>query len=54
MDWEEGITILIKIKGFKWDERNEKHIMERHNVTKSGAEEVFMGDPYFMFKKVSK
>lgn len=47
MDWEAGITILIKINGFKWNERNEKHIMGRHNVTKSEAEEVFMGDPYF-------
>jgi len=38
---------LIEIKEFQWDERNERHIMERHNVTKSDAEEVFMGDPYF-------
>ena len=38
---------MIKIKAFQWDERNEGHIIERHNVTKSEAEEVFMGDPYF-------
>jgi len=38
---------LIKIKAFQWDERNDRHITERHNVTKSDAEEVFMGDPYF-------
>jgi uncharacterized DUF497 family protein len=43
---------LIKIKAFQWDERNERHILERHNVTKSEAEEVFMGDPYFRIGRV--
>ena len=38
---------MIKIKGFQWDKGNEKHIRERHNVTKFEAEEVFIGDPYF-------
>ncbi len=38
---------MIKIKEFKWDKGNEKHIRERHNVTKFEAEDVFIGDPYF-------
>ena len=39
--------LLIKIKEFQWDGKNEKHILRRHNVAKSEAEEVFIGDPYF-------
>ena len=39
--------ILIKIKEFQWDEENEKHILWRHNVTRSEVESVFIGDPYF-------
>jgi len=38
---------LIKIKEFHWDEENEKHILWRHNVTRSEVESVFIGDPYF-------
>ena len=38
---------MIKIKEFQWDEGNEEHILRRHNVTKSEAEDVFIGDPYF-------
>lgn len=38
---------MIRITSFQWDERNEQHIIQRHNVTPSEAEEVFFGDPYF-------
>ncbi|MCD4766206.1 MAG: BrnT family toxin [Methanosarcinales archaeon] len=40
-------NILIKIIEFQWDEENEKHILWRHNVTRSEVESVFIGDPYF-------
>jgi uncharacterized DUF497 family protein len=38
---------LIKIKKFQRDEGDEKHIRERHDVTKFETEEVLIGDPHF-------
>ncbi|GEM_PF-215149 len=44
---QEEINFLIRIKEFRWDEVNERHILWRHDVTRSEAEEAFIGDPYF-------
>ena len=40
----EEINFLIRIKEFRWDEVNERHILWRHDVTRSEAEEAFIGD----------
>ena len=40
---------MIEIRQLIWDEKNERHIWERHHRTRAEVEEVCYGDARFLY-----